>query len=112
MPDWQTTWMAIRSQFLARACHRLAKTASAIETLGVQPANHDLLSELKRDMHWLIGVGGTYKLPVLTQLGEEGEEICLSCIERGNVLPGDAKRMSDIIDRAQSAVRQEVRDSA
>ncbi len=95
----------MRDQFLIRACHRFNKMMGKADKLKASPEDVQLLEDLKRDMHWLIGVGGTYQLPVLTTLGEEGEKICEQCSTRGNVVEDDAGRLRSIAQTALSIVR-------
>src|SRR5437868_3855118 len=76
MSDFQQTWDAMRRQFVVRARERLCKMSDLVDAIRLHPTDERLVLDLQRDLHWLVGVGGTYKLPELTVLGERGEEMC------------------------------------
>ena len=105
MSDWQTTWAEMKEQFLVRAADRLGRIMKCIDNMAADGGDGSRIGDLKRDMHWLVGVGGTYNLPVLTELGEEAEQICARCEENGVVSSVDAKRLREITEAALSAVQ-------
>ncbi len=76
MQDWQTQFESMRSSFMSRAGERLERIGVLLDSLNANPANEQLLAEVRQHFHWLCGVGGTYKLPEVSDLGWEGEELC------------------------------------
>jgi chemotaxis protein histidine kinase CheA len=81
MQDWQSQFEAMRASFLARAGERLDRINLLLNRLYCTPADTDLLTEVRQHFHWLCGVGGTYKLPEVSDLGWEGEELCDRLVE-------------------------------
>jgi chemotaxis protein histidine kinase CheA len=86
MSNWQTQFEEMRKQFQERARGRLQRTKELLQHLEKNGQDDQSMLALQKDMHWLAGVGGTYKLPILTSIGEAGEEICDQCLEDAKVL--------------------------
>jgi chemotaxis protein histidine kinase CheA len=76
MQDWQSQFESMRASFLARAGERLDRIYALLNRLYCTPTDKDVLAEVRQHFHWLCGVGGTYKLPEVSELGWEGEELC------------------------------------
>jgi len=81
LSDWDQQFSDMRAQFLARAQLRLGHISDAIERLQNDVTDDAVLLEVRRHFHWLSGIGGTYKLPAVSELGMTGEEICDSLVE-------------------------------
>jgi chemotaxis protein histidine kinase CheA len=105
MSDWQTQFAAIRQQFFARAQPRLVKTIETLDALAKNSGDAESLAAIRKDMHWLAGVGGTYKLPEITEIGESGEQLCDKFIESSQALPQEElARLRSLAQRAQAII--------
>jgi chemotaxis protein histidine kinase CheA len=105
MTDWQTQFEAIRQQFFPRARKRLERMNSILDQLEKEPANADVLREIYKDFHWLAGVGTTYKLPGVSELGMEAEEICDLYMADGDGVPlSELKQLRSIVTAALSEI--------
>lgn len=83
MQDWQSQFESMRASFLSRAGDRLEKISALLEKMYCAPADKVILAEVRQHFHWLCGVGGTYKLPEVSELGWEGEELCDRLVDNG-----------------------------
>lgn len=98
----------MRRQFFARALQRLSGTQQLLGKLRERPADKDLLDELRKDVHWLAGTGGTYKVPTLSEIGDEAELICDEALEDGEPLrDGDITQMEALIKQACTVIERE-----
>lgn len=103
MQDWQTQFENMRASFLSRAGERLDRINGLLETMHQAPTDEGLLAEVRQHFHWLCGVGGTYKLPEVSELGWEGEELCDRLVEnRLTPSSADVNRLQGLL----GAVRQ------
>ena len=108
MSEWQTQFELIRQQFFARANPRIVKTGEAVDALAKNPSDMELLASVRRDMHWLAGVGGTYKLPEITEIGENGELVCDTHLESSTALSTEeVSTLRSFVDRARSIFESE-----
>jgi chemotaxis protein histidine kinase CheA len=98
MQDWQTQFEIMRTSFLSRAVERLERINGLLERLYCNPEDEKILSEVRQHFHWLCGVGGTYKLPQVSELGWEGEELCDRLVTE-NVTPSvtDVSRLQQLL---------------
>ncbi len=83
MSDWDQQFADMRSQFLIRAQLRLEHILDAVDKLQNDITDEAVLLEVRRHFHWLSGIGGTYKLAAVSELGMTGEEMCDSLVEEG-----------------------------
>ncbi|HEY9789580.1 MAG TPA: Hpt domain-containing protein [Candidatus Obscuribacterales bacterium] len=105
MSDWQKKFDEIRLQFFGRAQPRLVKTVETLDALAKNRGDAHSLAAIRKDMHWLAGVGGTYKLPEITQIGETGEQLCDKFLETAQPPPEqDLAHLRSLIARAQAII--------
>ncbi len=98
MQDWQAQFQAMRVAFLSRASARLDKISNLLERLKNTPTDAEILAEVRQDFHWLCGVGGTYKIPKVSDLGWEGEELCDRLVDNGETpTVSDVMRLQDLL---------------
>ena len=97
----------MRAQFLARANDRLSLAADVLCKLEQQPTDATTMHDMRQHFHWLAGVGGTYKIPEVSDLGAAAEELCDEIIDGRRTLSNDeVRRLSDILDRAKTLISQ------
>jgi chemotaxis protein histidine kinase CheA len=87
MSDWQTQFEEMRRQFYPRAVERLVKTLNMLDRLLEKPDDADLLADIYKDVHWLAGAGGTYKIREISEIGRDAEEVCDKYLEEERYLP-------------------------
>lgn len=105
MSDWDQQFAAMRAQFLARANDRLSLAAGVLYRLEQQPTDITTMQDMRQHFHWLAGVGGTYKIPGVSDLGAAAEELCDEIIDgRRTLSSDDIRRLSEILDRAKTLI--------
>ncbi len=103
MADWETTFPALREQFLQGSAARLARIESDLERLRSYPDDAPALADLRLAFHGFSGLGGTYGFPQVTILGIEGERRCDTLDAPGRSLRAeDLKAWEKLLDRLRS----------
>lgn len=106
MQDWQSQFESMRADFLSRAGSRLEKIGRLLEQLLILPSDKSLLAEVRQHFHWLCGVGGTYKLPEVSDLGWEGEELCDRLVDNSQTpSASDVYRLQQLLNAVKEKFR-------
>jgi chemotaxis protein histidine kinase CheA len=106
--DWEQQFAAMRVQFLQRAGDRMAKMAEALAKLSANPNDFEALTEVRQHFHWLSGVGGTYKMPAVSDIGIVAEELCDGFInDKATPSLLDLENLRDMMERAKVLMQAE-----
>lgn len=113
MSTWDEQFGAMRQQFLIRASDRLIRMADALRKLQTEPTDRQTLADVRQHFHWLTGVGGTYKLPAVSELGATAEDICDRMLESNqNEFATEVEELRRLLEQASNALSDEMRSSA
>lgn len=108
MQDWQEQWTQMRAQFMTRAQERLCRVEGLLQELH-QQRTAELLGEVRNHFHWLSGVGGTYKLPEVSDIGNQGEQLCNHHLEAGSVPDeSEVNELHELLDRVRTRIQSEL----
>ncbi len=109
MEDWNEALEDLRREYLREVPERVIALRTCVERLRVVPDDAELLNELRSGFHLFAGSGATYGFPRVTELGREGEQLCLAAKKRGVALPESLKiwetLLADVDDAISNALR-------
>jgi len=102
-PDMDEILAQMKDKFLETAQEKLDRLSEILEALALGEGNNELLlEELRRDIHSLKGMGGTFQMPLVTKLChafeafiEEEDEFTLEIIDASHQY---LDRITDLID--------------
>jgi HPt (histidine-containing phosphotransfer) domain-containing protein len=74
--SWDSTYREIQARFVARTGEWLVEIRDAVDVLERSPADAEALARLTILFHRIAGSAGTYGLPRVSRLADEGELSC------------------------------------
>jgi HPt (histidine-containing phosphotransfer) domain-containing protein len=84
--SWDSTYREIQARFVARTREWIAEIRGVVDELERNPADATALGRLTILFHRIAGSAGTYGLPRVSELADEGERSCLA-LETSGVHP-------------------------
>jgi len=78
MSAWEAKFRELRVRFAERTTEWVAEIDAAVEALRRDPGNLEAFGQIATYFHRIAGSAGTYELPHVSTLADEGEAICAS----------------------------------
>ena len=105
MNEWQNKFSNLRNQFLSRSGERLDALRKMIEYLSTNPADMNLLCEIRQQFHWCAGSGGVYGFEEVSKYGLKGEQVCDQFLHKGMPLEkAEAQQLSQLVELIFAAI--------
>ena len=96
----------LRDNFLLGSPRRLDEMRSALELLETDDSNREVLGDLHRAFHSLVGLGTTYGFPSVSGLARQGEANSLRLIRSDtNPTPDDLEDSRGLVNAIESELR-------
>lgn len=108
MPDWDSTLMELRAEFVREARRKLDDIGGLLAELRRDPADRGVLQAAMRRFHGFAGSGTTYGFPQVTALGKKAEEECATLLQAASA-PSllDLERWGGIVSQLRGALAVE-----
>ncbi len=105
MDDVEEALQKFREEFLRASRERAGEMESLLASLRARPADPVLLGPLERHFHGLVGTGGTYGYPRVSELAAQGEIDCRSVLEaQGAAAPEQLERWAALVKEIRRAL--------